>query len=351
MSQGNYSVLDRLLHRIALSSPAVIAAAGRADGQVAPDDLPPDFERPVFVTGMARSGTTMLLELCHGTAAFHSQTYRDMPFVTAPNLWRRISGSHRHKGTLQERAHGDGLEISFDSVEAFEEIFWRGLLADAYITKGCLEPQEGLAEDDIESFRQFVARVLLTGPGALRYLSKNNNNLLRLGVLRTAFPQAAILIPFRDPESFVRSVLTQHERFLKLHVEDTFARNYMRWMGHFEFGLDYRPQNLPGVPRFSGSPKNLDRTYLLAYWNAVHDHLLAQDGLGMTLIDHVQLRVDPWHAIVMIGKHIGVSTERFRIDLIRPGKPVQPPKHPDCPEEAAAWATYSRLQAAAVNSL
>lgn len=81
-------------------------------------------KRSIHVCGLARSGTTLLLNLLYGTGQFYSLSYRDMPFVMSPNFWKLISNNFRIKGELKERAHGDGMLINFDSVEAFEEIFW-----------------------------------------------------------------------------------------------------------------------------------------------------------------------------------------------------------------------------------
>ena len=55
---------------------------------------------------------------------FCSPTYRDMPFILAPGIWQKICKISHRDSELQERAHGDGVEIGFDSPEAFEEIFW-----------------------------------------------------------------------------------------------------------------------------------------------------------------------------------------------------------------------------------
>ncbi len=79
----------------------------------------------VFVSGLARSGTTLLMRMLHDTDEFASLTYRDMPLVMAPNLWRRLSGAFQKSMARQERAHGDGLQVDYDSPEALEEVFWR----------------------------------------------------------------------------------------------------------------------------------------------------------------------------------------------------------------------------------
>ena len=43
----------------------------------------------VFVAGLARSGTTMLLNAIYQSDQFASLTYDDMPFILAPNFWAK----------------------------------------------------------------------------------------------------------------------------------------------------------------------------------------------------------------------------------------------------------------------
>ena len=76
----------------------------------------------VFVTGMARSGTTVLLNAIYESNSFASLTYQDMPFILSPNLWSKIN-KDGFEIKKQERAHGDGISKNTSSPEAFEEVF------------------------------------------------------------------------------------------------------------------------------------------------------------------------------------------------------------------------------------
>ena len=86
----------------------------------------------VFVAGLARSGTTIFLNAIYQSNQFASLTYDDMPFILAPNLWKKISPKKIH-GELQERAHGDSIRVSSNSPEAFEEVFWKTFSDDLII--------------------------------------------------------------------------------------------------------------------------------------------------------------------------------------------------------------------------
>ena len=49
-----------------------------------------DFNQ-IYITGLARAGTTILLRAFHQSGEFASYTYRDMPFIICPNLWNIFS--------------------------------------------------------------------------------------------------------------------------------------------------------------------------------------------------------------------------------------------------------------------
>ena len=185
----------------------------------------------VFVTGLARSGTTILLNAIYQSNQFASLTYDDMPFILAPNLWGKINRKSTH-GEAKERAHGDGVRVSTNSPEAFEEVFWKTFSDNSIIRE--------------EFFIKFISLILKKN-NKTRYLSKNNQNIRRLDLISEIFPRSIILIPFRDPLQHAFSLYSQHMKFVKEQNEDSFIRDYMKWIGHSEFGLDYKmihPSNL-----------------------------------------------------------------------------------------------------------
>lgn len=290
---GAYSAADRLLHRIALGSAAVLeisfdleraryggAAGGDAGGA------------PVFVAGLARAGTTILTRLFHDSGAFASLTYRDMPFPLAPNSWQAMSGRARRSVARVERGHGDGIAHDLDSPEAIEEVFWRAREGKRYVTRRFIHPHDPTAET-IAAFREFVALVRHRY-GRPRYLSKNNANALRLPGIVAAFPDARLIHPFRDPAQQAASLLNQHRRAVELGRADPFRARYMRWLGHYEFGRDHRPPLIPEAPTSSAPTDQID--YWLRIWCATHRRLLDQPGAvraRQTFVDYDALCRDP----------------------------------------------------------
>ena len=112
--------------------------------------------------------------------------------------------------------------VGVDSPEAFEEVFWRVFTGRDYIAKDRLNLYE--IDDEIsEKFRNYIELVLQNRdlPVQTRYLSKNNNNVLRFASLQKCLPDAQIIVPFREPLQHALSLLEQHEHFCKFQAEDS----------------------------------------------------------------------------------------------------------------------------------
>lgn len=277
MFEHDYTLADRLLHRLALGMPTVAELSfdldQRASGaaEAVPEVAAAEH---VFVTGLARAGTTVMLRHLYRSGVFRSLTYRDMPFVLAPNLWKRFSARWQERQEERLRAHGDRIMVSADSPEALEEVFWRIFTGREYIRRDGLAPYRPDGEV-LARFRSYVAAILASGePGQRRYLSKNNNNILRLSTLRGAFPEALVVIPFRHPASHASSLWRQHKLFSGMQEEAPFVRSYMDWLGHHEFGQGHRPFLIGGGPPPGLSPES--PSYWLDLWTRTHEALAGQ---------------------------------------------------------------------------
>jgi Sulfotransferase family len=224
----------------------------------------------VFVCGLARSGTTVLMRALYQSGKFSSLTYRDMPFVLAPNMWSKITNRHGNSTKRMTRAHDDGILIDFDSPEALEEVFWRVFAGKDYIYPTHLVPHEA-EHDVIAAFQDYIALINLKY-SRNRYLSKNNNNILRLSSITDAFPNAVVFIPFREPLQHAFSLFKQHQNFVFQHREDKFSEKYMSWLVHHEFGLDHRPFQLVNNICQHKDTNAID--YWLCQWINTYSYLL-----------------------------------------------------------------------------
>ncbi len=156
---NNYSWLQKKLHELALSSRFMREITFDVERSLfATNQTNNDH---VFVSGLPRSGTTILLNAIYESNEFSSLSYVDMPFVLAPNLWSKLSLNKKDIDFV-ERAHGDGIRVSTESPEAFEEVFWMTFVEDD--------------KDTREKFKNYVQLVNRRYQKA-RYLSKNNQNI------------------------------------------------------------------------------------------------------------------------------------------------------------------------------
>ena len=276
MSDLGYSFSSRLLHRIALQSKAIAEISFDIENMLVNKKGSTLNSKPIFISGLARSGTTMLMRYLYETGEFRSLTYLDMPFVLMPNLWKKLS-FQKADTELKERAHQDGIMVNFESPEAFEEVFWRIFTGDQYITKDRLKLQK-ISPEVLNKFKDYIHNVILSADkhSQNRYLSKNNNNILRIDSLKKSFPESRLVIPFRDPLQHALSLFHQHLHFSAVQTQDKFSLDYMNWLGHFEFGLNQKPFDLNNIKTFDEMQKT-DKTELdfwLLSWKNYYEFAL-----------------------------------------------------------------------------
>jgi hypothetical protein len=200
-------------------------------------------ESHVFITGLPRSGTTVILNLLFSSNEFASLKYSNMPFILSPNI-SKIFKSGRVK--TQERSHKDGLKIDIESPEEFDEVFFKNF-----------QYQENI-KDELANY----INLILYSQSKNRYLSKNNLNYKRINLLKSVFEKIYFLITIRNPLDHSNSLLIQHKNFIELQKKSTFILKYMNFLGHNEFGLNYIPWN---QPQKYTDPNNLN--YWLEQWN------------------------------------------------------------------------------------
>lgn len=315
-NKSDYSFGDRLLHRLALGSPLIGRISFDIDQALAKNNRGKQEKSPVFICALARAGTTILMRTLYDTGKFRSLTYRDMPFVLMPGIWKRFSKSFYQYKAEEERAHGDGIGVNFDSPEAFEEVLWRVFSSDEYLYEDHLSPYSANTEM-IHRFQQFVSLVISSAdePHQQRYLSKNNNNILRLGSIRQAFPDALIIVPFRDPIQHAISLFHQHKQFCATHKADPFSCNYMKWLGHHEFGGTHRPFQFGdrwAVKAKDHRPENIN--YWLALWINTYRYLLETAQQDIFFVSFEELCRDPQHTISMLFSRANLVEGYFSIE-------------------------------------
>lgn len=359
-ASNDYSLLDKWLHWLALEPLAVRRLSFEIESESAlaeknrPRAASQAGDRAVYVCGLARSGTTMLLQFLDQSQSFRSLTYRDMPFVLAPNLWRKINRFFPRESRLKERAHGDDMLVGYDSPESFEEVFWR-----TFGNSAKASPKSyGSADVGDEALQKFAEyRSLVANPKTetaetagkpKRYLSKNNNNLLRLDSLATD-PTGTVLLVYRNPVDTARSLYRLHQLF-STTFNDEFTHRYMGWLGHHEFGPNHLPLSF-ALPRMNPNLKPDQPDYWLDYWNAVYSHVLDNEAFGFNLVNHDQMRLTPKQMLDAVFARLGedVDTTSMAEEVRPPSGTGKPPAEFSPELLATANTTYHRLTKSKLN--
>jgi hypothetical protein len=202
------------------------------------------IESPIYISGLARSGTTILLELLADVPGVATHKYRDFPPVYTPYWWNwMLERVPRNNQQPQERAHKDRIAVTSESAEAMEEVLWMAFFTRAHsIDESDVLDSELDHEEFARFYRNHIRKLLLIRKGK-RYLSKGNYNITRLGYIRKLFPDARFVLPIRNPVGHIASLIKQHELFLRNEEDNPRATSHLRRVGHFEFGAGLRPIN------------------------------------------------------------------------------------------------------------
>ena len=238
-------------------------------------------EQYVFITGLARSGTTALMNKIFYSQEYASLQYSNMPILLSPNLWNKKLKLEKH-----ERAHGDGIIIDGNSPEEFDEYFWKVFLNDSYIKDGLI-PHE-VDDKVLDKYLTYVSLICYS-KGKHRYISKNNNNILRLPGLKKIAGNKIIVL-FREPLSHASSLMKLHKTFSENQKEDPFVLDYFNYLGHHEFGLDHKPFMLTENFINNRAKYDLDDlNYWLQIWINYYEYLLAHFNEEFILVSFEDL--------------------------------------------------------------
>jgi len=277
-----------------------------------------DITAPIYIAGLARAGSTLLLEILARHPQVASHRYSDFPMLFTPWAWQRfLDRVPKREAQAVERAHGDGIPVTPASPEAFEEMLWMAFfprLHDQRVS-AVLDGRED--HPAFERFYRDHIRKLLFTRQRQRYVGKGNYNVTRLEYLLRIAPDARFVVPVRDPCWHIASLMKQHRLFLAGQRAHPRAVTHLQRAGHFEFGQDRRPVN-------AGDPQAIEHIEQCwregsevagwaHYWNHIHgflaDRLDANADLraATRLVSFEQLCRDPEPGVRALLAHCALS--------------------------------------------
>lgn len=248
------------------------------------------IQSPIYVSGIARAGSTILLEWLgrHPDCATHR--YKDYPLVHIPYWWNAfLSRTPQRSAGPAERAHADGIMITPESPEAFEEVLWMSFFPESHSPEHSNVIDGRIRHPHFESFYRDHIRKLLLVRGGRRYLSKANYHVTRLEYLQLLFTDARFVIPVREPVWHIASLMKQHRLFCEQEAANVKALAHMQRVGHYEFGLDRRPIN-PGDDGRTAEIRELwaqgrEVEGWARYWAMIYGYLAARLEAGGALAE------------------------------------------------------------------
>lgn len=249
------------------------------------------IDRPVYITGLARGGTTITLEMLARMEGVVTHTYRDFPLLLTPYALRRFFAFFDRfdlgKSKKIERSHKDRLLITASSPESMEEVLWISFFKHLHDETRSNALSATTSLPAFERFYTDHIKKLLLAEKAVRYVSKANYNLTRICYLHKLFPEARFVLVVRNPVWHIASLIKQHRIFCEEQRKNPAALEHTNLTGHFEFGLGRKLIHTGDDAKIKAVQESFsagrDTQGWARYWDALYAY-----GLG--LLDDAALR-------------------------------------------------------------
>ncbi|MFW9886863.1 MAG: sulfotransferase [Candidatus Thorarchaeota archaeon] len=281
------------------------------------------IDRPIYVTGMARAGTTITLEMLsqHPSVATHRYLHMVLPY--APHFIQLAANVLPLMKSPVERLHKDRLLVTRDSPEAVEEIIWQRFFSSILDESQSNILDSTTNNPEFETFYMEHLRKLLFNQNATRYAAKNNYNASRLEYLQKMFPDVRFVIVVRNPFDHIASLAKQDVILGSLESADPRLLDWTKIIGHREFGSAKICINF-GNSKTVEKIRNLwssARTYAhgwAVYWDEVYSYLFDKLNSNSSLADaSIVVRYEdlcefPERTIDAIVQHVEIDSGSFR---------------------------------------
>ena len=280
------------------------------------------INRPIYVTGVARAGTTITLEMLsrHPSVATHRYLHMVMPYT--PHLVQKLANVLPLMTKPVERLHKDRMLVTRDSPEAVEEILWQ-----KHFSSIVDESQSNILDASNshpvfeQLYRSHIQKLLLNQK-ASRYAAKNNYNVSRLEYLQKLFPDVRFVIVIRNPFDHIASLAKQDYVLGNLEHGDPRLLDWTKIIGHREFGtakicINFgNTETVKTIRRLWSDPKTYAQGWAM-YWNSaysfVHERIESNPKIAESsiIVRYEDLCEYPEKMIDAIIKHTEIDSESF----------------------------------------
>ncbi|MHA1472625.1 MAG: sulfotransferase family protein [Promethearchaeota archaeon] len=280
-------------------------------------------ESPIYITGLARAGTTIILEMLSKHSDIATHRYIHMPMSYLPYIWTKFARKTKIFLDPVERIHNDGIMVNRESPEALEEVIWRQFFEGVHKETISNVLDHNVSNSSFEKFyRNHISKMLLIQKKS-RYLTKNNYNVTRMEYLLKLFPKAKFLLIIRNPVNHIASLIKQNKLFEKIGVEDPRLEHFTQLIGHYEFGRNRKCinvgdhkmiENLSKIWLKNSSDEKAWALYWASIYSFVSDALNKNKKLGKAtlIVRYDDLVNNPSETIDKILDHTHLKKEKFK---------------------------------------
>jgi len=318
-TKSDYSELAQLLHRMVLNNYTLGYKLFKREAKKQARKGKSVQSKFVIVSGLARAGTTSLMNNLVETGKFSSLSYANMPFLLSPNTWAKFYKPKSEK--LKERSHGDGIKIGLSSAEALEEYFFKVITNDSYITESKILEHE-IDDAGLNDYLNYQRMVRLGEESV--YLAKNNNFLTRYNSIRARNKDFVMVLLYRHPLLHAASLLEKHKQYTQMQAEDTFVLEYMDWLGHHEFGLHQKEFSFSTSSESPVTDKSL-LDYWLSVWINYYEKVLTIKDDNTLVINYEQYCNQPNETINSILNKGGLAIDNLNFEAYQNVREVKLP--------------------------
>ncbi|MFX1262119.1 MAG: sulfotransferase [Promethearchaeota archaeon] len=281
------------------------------------------IDRPIYVTGMARAGTTITLEMLsqHPSVATHRYLHMVLPYT--PHFIQLAANVLPLMKSPVERLHKDRLLVTRDSPEAVEEIIWQRFFSSIVDESQSNILDSTTSNPDFEMFYMEHLRKLLFNQNATRYAAKNNYNASRMEYLQKMFPDVRFVVVIRNPFDHIASLAKQDIILRSFESADPRLLDWTKIIGHREFGsakicINFgNSKTVEMIRNLWSSPGTYAQGWAV-YWNEVYSYLFEKLDSNPNLADativvrYEDLCEFPEKTVDAIVQHVEIDPESFR---------------------------------------
>jgi Sulfotransferase family len=195
-------------------------------------------DRPVYICGLPRAGTTITLQMLSEHPDVVTHKYADFLMPYMPWVWNKVFPRIPVDAMRKPvpRIHRDRIEVTRDSAEMGEEILWEHFFPYIHDETNYSVLDATTSNPAFERFyREHLCKLALVR-GRTRYVSKAIMCVVRMQYLSKLFPDARFLLYVRNPIDHVASLIKQDRIWAEIEQSDPRQIEIIELTGHHEFG-------------------------------------------------------------------------------------------------------------------